>query len=320
MGGPGFPEWLPPGRRGAVCLSIDDVHPGRSTDPYEAGGDLGAGILGHVEGLLAELPNLRVTLFVTPDWRPISVVPTRRRLARVPWLRDLVHLAPTRRAGTMALPRHPRLAGYLNSLPRSECALHGLHHLHRGRRLTVEFQRQGRARCAAMLGRAAALFDAAGLRLTPGLQPPGWELPRGLLLALGDAGFHFVSSARDLVTPIAPTARAAGSGCHGVSLIHPQILPGSRIVHLPVNFQATSTTQRALDIVGAGGLLSIKAHAVKNLLGYEMRDGLDAAYRERLTILFRALDGRFGDALWWTSMGEIAARVRRLAGFEEALD
>ena len=32
--------WLPPGRSAAVCLSIDDIHPGRSGDHYEAGGDL----------------------------------------------------------------------------------------------------------------------------------------------------------------------------------------------------------------------------------------------------------------------------------------
>ncbi len=40
------PGWLPPGKHAAVCLSIDDVHPGTSNDSYEAGGDLHAGALG----------------------------------------------------------------------------------------------------------------------------------------------------------------------------------------------------------------------------------------------------------------------------------
>ena len=31
-------EWLPPGKDCAVVFSIDDIHPARSTDYYEAGG------------------------------------------------------------------------------------------------------------------------------------------------------------------------------------------------------------------------------------------------------------------------------------------
>jgi hypothetical protein len=313
----GVAGWLPAGKRGAVCLSVDDVHPGRSSDPYEAGGDLGAGALRHLEGLLKELPRLRATLFVTPAWRPISVIPTRRRLARIRGLRNLVHLAPVRPRNAMALPRHPEFAAYLASLPRTDFALHGLHHLHRGRRLTVEFQGQGRRRCRAMLRRARGLFDGAGLPLSPGLQPPGWNLPAGLLQALDDAGLRYVSSARDLETPISASALAAGSGLGGVSLLFPQRLAGTRAIHLPVNFQATSEFERAFRIVEGGGLLSIKAHVAKRMLGYTMLDGLDSAYEDRLLRLGRALDERFGDALWWTSMSEVAARVQAGAAGEE---
>jgi hypothetical protein len=301
--------WLPEGKSAAICLSVDDVSPARSSDGYDAGGDLGAGALGHLEGLLRDFPQLRATLFVTPDWRPLSVIPTRRRLARVPWLREWIHLAPVRARGALALNRHPEFVGYLRTLPRVECALHGLHHLHRGPRLTVEFQRQSRRRCASMLARGCSLFAAAGLRLSPGLQPPAWELPRNLRLAMGDAGLRYVCSARDLLTPIAAEARTAMSGLRGVSLIHPEVLEPGSIVHLPVNFQATSDLDRALEVVSAGGLLSIKAHVAKNLLDYEMLDGLDADYRRRLEGLFTTLEKRFGDSLWWTSMEAVAARL-----------
>jgi hypothetical protein len=62
-------RWLPDGKRAAVCFSIDDIHPGRSADDYDGGGDLDAGALGHVRRLLERHPRLWVTLFTTPDWR-----------------------------------------------------------------------------------------------------------------------------------------------------------------------------------------------------------------------------------------------------------
>jgi len=61
--------WLPEPYEAAVTLSIDDIHPGRSSDAYEAGGDLGEGALGHVAWLLERHPQLRVTLYTTADWR-----------------------------------------------------------------------------------------------------------------------------------------------------------------------------------------------------------------------------------------------------------
>src|SRR5262249_24369191 len=64
-------DWLPPGKRDAVCFTIDDVHPGRSTDHYDAGGDLGKGALGLIAELLERHPQLHVTLFTTADWREI---------------------------------------------------------------------------------------------------------------------------------------------------------------------------------------------------------------------------------------------------------
>ena len=75
---PDAARWLPSGKTAAVCFSVDDIHPSTSTDPYEAGGDLGRGALGRLARLLDRHPKLRATLFVTPDWRPLGPHPTRR--------------------------------------------------------------------------------------------------------------------------------------------------------------------------------------------------------------------------------------------------
>src|SRR5436190_16149578 len=109
-------HWLPPGKHAAICFSIDDLHPAKSSDYYEAGGDLGAGALAHLEWLLERHPQLRVTLFVTADWMEISPAPTRRRLMAIPYVRDHMYLAGHWRAGTMRLDRHPEFVRYLKNL------------------------------------------------------------------------------------------------------------------------------------------------------------------------------------------------------------
>ena len=301
--------WLPQGKRAAVCFSIDDVHPGRSTDAYEAGGDLGAGALGHVEWLLERHPQLRVTLFVTADWRELSPFPTRRLTARVPILRNRVHLSRVLPKGTMRLDRHPEFTSFLQWLPRTEIGLHGLHHLHPGPRLTVEFHDRTAAECADLLGQAQAIFSAASLPPPEGMTPPSWELSTDLAEGMVERGLSYVASARDIVTDIGTSSVTAMSGLCGVALIHPELIQRDRLVHVPTNFQATSSVDRALNIIECGGLLSIKAHIIKNCFGHVALDGLDELYRNYLDVLFGELARQFGDSIWWATMGEIAAQA-----------
>lgn len=297
--------WLPPGKTGAVCFTIDDVHPGRSTDAYEAGGDLERGALGRVDWLLRRHPQLQVTLFTTADWREISPVPTRKVLRRVPVLREVLMLAKTLPEGTMRLDRHPRFVEYLKGLPRTEIGLHGLHHIHAGLRIYQEFQAETVEACEQKLARAAGIFRDAGLPEPLGMTPPGWNAPPALLSAMRKVGLKYVASARDIQTEVRPEAVTAMSGLSGVSLLYPQRLP-SGLWHFTTNFQATTPWERARAILDAGGLLAIKAHIIKNALGFVMLDGLDAQYANFLDLLFSRLQAEYGNRLWWTSMGELA--------------
>lgn len=306
--------WLPGGCDAAVTLSIDDVHPGRSSDAYEAGGDLGDGALGHVAWLLERHPRLRVTLFTTPDWRELSAFPTRRLRARVPLLRDRVMLAPTLPPGTMQLDRHPDFVAYLRSLPRTEVGLHGLHHVNRGVRIPAEFRGRGQAECAEMLRRALVIFDAAGLAKPRGMSPPSWDIDDPLASAMISVGLDYVASARDLLTPVADDATTAMSGMQGVPLLHPTLVFGGRLVHVPSNFSATNPLDRALELAAAGGLVGIKAHIVKMAFGHVMLDGVDALYRNYLDVVLSELEDRFGDRLWFATMAEIAERTRAIEG------
>ncbi|HYL00577.1 MAG TPA: hypothetical protein VEU78_05235 [Steroidobacteraceae bacterium] len=315
--------WLPDGKQAAVCFSIDDVHPAGSADAFDAGGDLGRGALGRVERLLERHPRLRITMFVTPDWRRVELVRTRKWLTRVPLLRERIHWAPLAPRGRFRIDRFPDFVAYLNALPRTDCAIHGLHHAHPGPRLATEFQGQSRRRCRALVQEARRIFVAAGLRHVPGFAAPAWNTPPALCAALGDEEFRFVASARDLDTPVSAGARTAGHGLRGASLIHPTWIAGApahepaaaarRLVHFTTNFQATSTLERAHAIIEAGGLLFIKAHVFKKGGGITMLDGLDDDYCAYLERLWRELHRRYGDALWWTSLDEVANRCRALA-------
>jgi len=306
--------WLPEGKRAAVCFHIDDIHPGTSDDPYEAGGDLGRGALGHVERLLERQPQLHVTLFTTPDWREISPWPTRRVLGRVPWLSERVYLTPVHPKGKMRLDRHPQFIDYLNRLPRTEIALHGLEHIHPGPRVPVEFAGLSRRHCSQKLKQALRIFDDAGLPRPSGMQPPAWEMSEELAQAMTDVRLGYACAARDILTPIAPGALTSMSGPTGLPLTEPALIQKSRLIHIPTNFQATSPLERAVDIIEQGGLLSIKGHIIKNAMGHIALDGIDGVYCNLLDLLFTTLEERYGEALWWPSLAQLCAHISEAKG------
>jgi predicted deacetylase len=300
-------DWLPADKRAAVCFTIDDVHPGRASDHYDAGGDLGNGALGLVAELLERHPQLHVTLFTTADWREISPTPSRA-LSMIPMLRDRMYLARVLPERTRAIDRHPEFVAYVKSLPRTEVGLHGLHHIHKGTKLHVEFQDEPKPEHVRKLRRMLEIFDASGLPYVRGMCPPGWNAPPALLAAMAELGFAFVASARDIVTPIAESAVTNMSGLAGASLIYPTRLD-TGLVHFTANFQATSRWERAQQIVEHGGLLSVKAHIIKDALGYIALDGIDPVYCNLLDMLFARLQREYGDSLWWTTPGQIAERL-----------
>jgi peptidoglycan/xylan/chitin deacetylase (PgdA/CDA1 family) len=307
-------DWRGSGSDAAICFSIDDVHPATSGHPYEAGGDLEKGVLGHLLWLLERHPRLQATLFVTPDWRMIRGTPERFWRALPRPIGELFHLARRQPRAALRLDRHPRFCRFVRALPRTELALHGLHHVRRGFPPHVEFLNLSYARCRRILRRGRELFGRAELTLVPGFAPPGWHLSAPLAEAAADLGFTFVTSSRDLETDVRPAARASGSGLAGAPLFEPGRLERSGLLHFPTNFQATSPFARARAIVEQGGLLSIKAHAAKYVMEHEMADGLDAGYREFLHRLFGELEDAYGDRLTWTSHGELAARIAARGG------
>jgi len=298
-------DWLPKGKKAAICFTIDDIHPAKSSDFYEAGGDLSKGSLGLVEWLLDRHPKLKVTLFTTADWREISPVPTRKLLAAIPKLRDKFFLAKLWKKGSMQLDKHPEFIEFLNHMERAEIALHGLHHCHKGLKIPVEFQNQTEEEFTEIIGEMLKIFDNSKVKYYKGICPPGWNAPENLLNQLIKNNIKFVASARDIFTEISKDAVTNMSGIKGVSLLYPTLIKDNKIIHFPSNFQATSKIERAKQIIENSGLLSIKAHIIKSAFAQIALDGIDQIYMNYLDMAMTFLEKEYGDDLWWTSMGEI---------------
>ena len=209
----------------------------------------------------------------------------------------------------MRLDRHPEFVSFLKQLPRTEIALHGLYHCHTGLRIPIEFQNQSSTEYKQILQQIIYIFGQAGIDFVPGICPPGWNAPPSLVEALADTGMRFLASARDTFTPISKDAKASTSGMQNVSLMYPQWIGKDKLIHISSNFHATSPIDRALAIIEHGGLLAIKAHIVKEAFGNSCDDGLDEIYRNYLDVVLAALENRYGDSLWWTSMGQLTAEI-----------
>ena len=218
-------------------------------------------------------------------------------------------LARTLPAGTMRLDRHPDFVAYLRSLPRTEVGLHGLHHIHRGVRIPIEFQGRSRAECAAMLRRGLDIFEAAGLPRPRGMSPPGWDIDDELAIAMVAVNLEYVASARAPHHARRVRRHDRHVGPQGGPAAPPHASVRGRFVHVPSNFSATNPLERAEELVEAGGLLSIKAHIVKYAFGHVMLDGIDALYRNYLHLLLCELEDRYGDRLWFATMAELAERA-----------
>lgn len=287
----------------AICISIDDVCPLKL--PYgDFGGELANGRLGKLLWLADRHRGLKFTLFTTADWREISPLPTRKIAAKIPWLRDRIYLAKRYPKGKFSLASNPDFVDFINDTPAFEVAFHGLTHCHKGKIIPVEFQDETRPQISKTLKEMLRIFEESGIKFVRGFCPPAWNAPQPLREALADIGVRFLASARDLRTPISKNAKTDMSGMKGIPLIFPAEIDGGKMVHFPVNFQATSRIERAVEIIKNGGLLSIKCHISDGMI-----DIVNDVYVNYLDALLSRLEDEFGDGFIYTTMGEMTDRI-----------
>jgi Uncharacterized protein conserved in bacteria (DUF2334) len=304
-------NWLPINKKAAICFTIDDLHPAKLVEHgYDAGGDLNNGVFGKVNWLLERHPKLKVTLFTTADWREISPFPTRKLLAKIPWIRDWFYLAKIQPKGTFQLDKFNDFSNFYSNHNQVEMALHGLHHCHKGIKIPVEFQKQSYQKCNAMISQMLQIFDNSRIKYVKGFTPPAWNASKNLLDALINNKVDFLASARDIISPISKDAINKMSGYPDISILYPEYINDKKMVHFPSNFQATNAYDRAFEIIENNGLLSIKAHVIKNAFGHISLDGVDDTYMQYLDKLLTEIETKYGDQIWWTTMGEMSDKIK----------
>jgi peptidoglycan/xylan/chitin deacetylase (PgdA/CDA1 family) len=303
-------NWKPKEKKAALCFTIDDIFPGKSTDLYEAGGDLEKGVFKHLLWLTSRHPKLKITLFTTADWRETSPFPTRKLIAKIPMFRDKFYLSKVLKKGTMSLVNHPEFVSFLNQNKQFEIACHGLHHVHKGLKIPVEFQNQTKQEFQEIVKEMIHIFDKSKIDYVKGICPPGWNAPQQLIEVLQENDFSFLASSRDVKSPISKKAKANMSGLQGVSLLYPELL-SNKLIHFPSNMQANNSIDRIFDIIENEGLVSIKGHMIKRILNYVAIDGIDELYVNYLDCIFTEIENRYGEAIWWTTMGEMATYIKQ---------
>jgi hypothetical protein len=224
--------------------------------------------------------------------------------------RDKFYLSKVLKKGTMSLENHPEFVSFLNQNKQFEIACHGLHHVHKGLKIPVEFQNQTKQEFQEIVKDMIHIFDKSKIDYVKGICPPGWNAPQQLIEVLQENDFSFLASSRDVKTPISKKAKANMSGLQGVSLLYPELL-SNKLIHFPSNMQANNSIDRIFDIIENEGLVSIKGHMIKRILNYVAIDGIDELYVNYLDCIFTEIENRYGDSIWWTTMGEMATYIKQ---------
>jgi hypothetical protein len=278
-------------RRGRVLLNvnIDDFAPYyASGGMIDLGGRIRNGLTAELKLLLDDFPALRLTLFVIPDLR----------LPRGPLMKEL--------QAAILDPRNAEWVEHYRAWSqqgRVELAVHGLHHAQTENWLFqqhVEFAFKSANKAKEAIRNAIEIFSRAGLPIT-GFRAPGWGINSDLSLlgAIRESGFAYI----------------AGSSLDGglnecrqrVSDYYPTMITG--VLNLPQNVLLDWSRAELLGaverIIRAKGIVSIKGHTRWN----GSPNQLSGAVLRKLRWLLAAIDDRYGDAIEYATLYQIATLV-----------
>ncbi len=305
----------------SLVIGVDDVHPESSVIGDDCGGDLEKGVLGLLLKFIDSNPEVKITLFVTPNW---LFLPQMRGLARTQILINRIggkNMAIL--VGKFFVKKWPnnyfRLdadvyrnwCAFLNDMVKTgnfEIGIHGCTHLNLFIRHSAEFYDLDKESCIKKLVDAEKIMDSAGLVYVKGFSPPGWGISCGLCHALLKRDYLYCASSIDIQTPISRNATCQGSGLRGISIYKPTILEkeARKLVLIPRNFDiARSDFSRALKIASLGGVVSVHAHIENEYHGILLGNGINLKNLNRLNKLIKLLKEK--EDIEFLTFGDLAS-------------
>lgn len=299
----------PGGKKFAISMAVDDVHPESSWDEegLDYGGEMEKGNFGYLTELVSRISQLKVTLFIPPDWtiRPdsfsgsvLSLFNLVRRRRSYP--RGRFRLDSEKQKDWCSWLKAKILTGNF------EVAVHGLTHFSSSApRAGLEFHGLSKEEAMVRISEAENIFKKAGIPFVKGFRPPGWHWSNELVQAVDSLGYLFFAGSSGPDEEIGPHARANGAGYPGMSLIYPDRIQGTSLISFSANTWE-GQLDRARSIAKLGGLILIQTHIGPSAYGVRYLSSRSAA---RFANMVHELELEFGDVGWFASLRQIAERV-----------
>lgn len=247
-------------------LSFDDVHPESSSDGTDCCGDRERGVFKYFLELWKLYPELKITIFVTPNWidRANDHFPIRQFKCALG-----MKYTNSWNGEPFLLTKHKEWCEWLNSYPNLEVAIHGYSHHADSMLHSQEFEYMHHDACKLRLEMAERIFKESGLHYVRGFRPPGWGISDGLFEALSELKYEFIS-----LDSIA---------CKIDNLSRYNVDKYRGLVNVPQNWDiAHGTIDEALEIAQKHGLLMAKGHISNYYDGDKIGNGLNEITFERI--------------------------------------
>ncbi len=270
-------------------LNFDDFHPQNSK--YGDFGGNKEGLFSYINELITEYPKIKITMFTVPNWidKPDDLLVIKG----IKYLLGL-NFNNSWKGEPFRIDKHPEWVEWVNEYVKKgnlEIAIHGLyHHKDNTFRHSAEFEGLEYDECLTRLRKAEEIMKEAGLKYVRGFRPPGWGISGGLLKALKDLKFEFVSL---FGTPYKLT----------------NIFEIEGLVNIPQNYSILEPAEEGLRIAQKYGKVYAKGHYSPRNGREIIPNGLTKENFNNLKTLLERLSENY--KLRFLSMKEIAKEYKR---------
>jgi len=317
-------EWAQHDARSFLVIGLDDIHPESLSNGCDCGGDLDRGVLGLLLNFLGKHPQVKVTLFITPNWiyKPqiyglgfvqdkfihswiVNSLRIPEKLILRAFVRPLEY-----NSYLISHEKYSNWCAYLQKLVsqgRIAIGIHGLYHFQARPSYSSEFLYLGYDKARERLKLAKKLLIEAGLSFEGGFSPPGWGINKAVLQGLADENYLYIAGSADFKTHVTEDAIINEAGIHNVSLIYPCFIYRT-LVNIPRNWSiGRNNLKRIKDIIRHNGLIGIHGHIENEYRGTLLGNGVTPENMSKLEEVVDYLEVEYPDEIWYATFGEVAS-------------
>ena len=307
------------GSSAILVFGIDDIHPESDETGY-SGKNMGIEVLELLSELVIRHPQLKVTLFVTPDWiylpQLLGFRFIQKRLAKDHISNRLLTRFLQRkwrighfRVDTEEYDDWRALVREMVSTGNFSIGIHGLTHFQDYVWYTREFFNKTVSQNRLKLRAAVDLLKSAEIPFTMGFSPPGWYIDDSLIEALVCEQFCYIAGSFDSERDVSSAIKSQMSGIKHVDLFYPTLLR-DKLINIPRNWDiARSPLERALKIIELGGVVGVHAHMFDSYHGDLTGNGITRDHIARLDQVLTVIEDRFGDRVQFATFQEVATSL-----------